>query len=299
MIAPCMDEEIKRYAQSLYDQASSNSVNTLKEAKRQSLIANRRGANAPLGGSEIQVIMDCYVEHIDRCLDEKLLAFQSAYREAGKDPTEEDFLTILNEVQRVQEQQVISAARAVNQFVLTRGGSNPDFRESIRNSTGHGYDMVLQSWKVWKDRSTIRRPPERTLKTPSLSDGRPYQFHPAIEVVSREAYSAGQLKHAVQEAFIRVINEVKSRSAIHDKDGDPLMNHAFGIENRSPKIKFNSLTNESERDEHRGIMYLFKGIVGIRNHYAHTNSRLEDPQRAHEYLTLASLLMRLLEIARP
>ena len=44
-------------------------------------------------------------------------------------------------------------------------------------------------------------------------------------------------------------------------------------------------------------MFLFKGIVGLRNSKAHSNALFNDPSRVHEYLALASLLMRLLEIA--
>ncbi|HAG97728.1 MAG TPA: hypothetical protein DCL75_02420 [Ktedonobacter sp.] len=43
------------------------------------------------------------------------------------------------------------------------------------------------------------------------------------------------------------------------------------------------------------MMYLFKGIVGIRNKKAHANVILNDQMRATEYLSLASLLMRLLD----
>jgi hypothetical protein len=42
-------------------------------------------------------------------------------------------------------------------------------------------------------------------------------------------------------------------------------------------------------------MFLYKGIVGIRNRKAHDNVLLDDPNRAIEYLALASLLIRLLE----
>jgi len=62
-------------------------------------------------------------------------------------------------------------------------------------------------------------------------------------------------------------------------------------------IQFNSLQTESERDEQKGLMFLYKGIVGLRNSKAHSNRLFNDPSRAHEYLALASLLMRLLEIA--
>jgi uncharacterized protein (TIGR02391 family) len=73
------------------------------------------------------------------------------------------------------------------------------------------------------------------------------------------------------------------------------MGHAFGS---SPKIKFNSLATREEKEEQKGIMLLFKGIVGIRNRKAHDNVILDDPVRAMEYLSLTSLLMRLLEHSR-
>jgi len=62
-------------------------------------------------------------------------------------------------------------------------------------------------------------------------------------------------------------------------------------------IQFNSLQTDAERDEQKGLMFLYKGIVGLRNSKAHSNRLFNDPSRAHEYLALASLLMRLLEIA--
>lgn len=138
-----------------------------------------------------------------------------------------------------------------------------------------------------------------------LSDGispRPlavpnYGYHPAIAEVSFALLSGGHYKQAALEAYIRVIRAVKERSGL-PLDGDPLMNQAFGCDGgRVPPVKFNSLSTESERDEQRGIMYLFKGVVGLRNAKAHSNTLFDDPSRAHEYLALASLLLRLLEIS--
>ncbi len=95
----------------------------------------------------------------------------------------------------------------------------------------------------------------------------------------------------------KVDNEVKAVSGLPE-DGDSLMNKAFGADKQAPVIQFNTLTTEAERDEQRGIMYLFKGIVGLRNSKAHSNRLFNDPSRGHEYLALASLLMRLLAIAK-
>jgi len=75
------------------------------------------------------------------------------------------------------------------------------------------------------------------------------------------------------------------------------MNRAFGSDKQSPAVRFNSLNTQAERDEQRGIMYLFKGIVGLRNSKAHSNRLFNDPLRAQDYLALASLLIRLLEIS--
>ena len=44
-------------------------------------------------------------------------------------------------------------------------------------------------------------------------------------------------------------------------DGDDLMNHAFGCENKKPKIKINSLKTSLDKTEQRGFMYLYKGKI--------------------------------------
>jgi uncharacterized protein (TIGR02391 family) len=123
-----------------------------------------------------------------------------------------------------------------------------------------------------------------------------YRFHPEIERISGQLHRDGHYKHAALEAYIRVIDEVKHRSGIAD-DGDSLMNHAFACDKKTPMIQFNSLQTDPERDEQKGFMFLFKGIVGLRNSKAHSNTLFNDPYRAHDYLALASLLMRVLEIA--
>ncbi len=114
--------------------------------------------------------------------------------------------------------------------------------------------------------------------------------------MSGQLYRDGHYKQAALEAYIRVIEEVKARSGLN-LDGDPLMNQAFGCDNRSPVIQFNSHQTDAQRDEQKGFLFLFKGIVALRNSKAHSNRLFNDPRRAHEYLALASLLMRLLEIA--
>ena len=115
--------------------------------------------------------------------------------------------------------------------------------------------------------------------------------------MSGHLFRDGHYKQAVLEAYIRVIEEVKSRSGLN-LDGDNLMNQAFSFDNnRTAVLKFNALSSDAERDEQRGFMFLFKGVAGHRNFKAHSNQLLNDPLRAHEYLAMASLLMRTLELA--
>jgi uncharacterized protein (TIGR02391 family) len=124
-----------------------------------------------------------------------------------------------------------------------------------------------------------------------------YRFHSEIERVSGELYRSGHYKQAALEAYIRVIDEVKAVSKIPD-DGDSLMNKAFACDKQTPVIQFNDLQNDAERDEQRGFLFLFKGVVSLRNSKAHSNALFNDPLRGHDYLALASLLMRVLEIAK-
>lgn len=126
-----------------------------------------------------------------------------------------------------------------------------------------------------------------------------YTLHPRILAVVGKKYEHGHYAESVEAAFKEVIKIVKDyvnpRNGQTRLDGDKVMNRAFGFESQEPLIKFNAVRSEEEKDEQRGILNLFKGIVGIRNRKAHENIVLNDPARALEYLALASLLMRLLD----
>jgi uncharacterized protein (TIGR02391 family) len=125
----------------------------------------------------------------------------------------------------------------------------------------------------------------------------PYSLHPEIDRVSSALFRNGHLREAVANSFIQVIEAVKYKSRV-PADGDDLMNKAFSCEKgRMPVVRFNGLASDADRDEQRGFHFLFKGIVQLRNKKAHVIENLTDPNRAHDYLALASLLMRLLDIA--
>lgn len=128
-----------------------------------------------------------------------------------------------------------------------------------------------------------------------------YDFHPLVKKVAFDQFEDGYFKEAIQNALVEVINQVKIKAG-HPKnrngkefDGDDLMNHIFGCDNQTPKIKFNDLQTSLDKAEQRGLMNLFKGVVGVRDKKAHFNFIQSDPLKTIEYLSLASLLMRLLD----
>lgn len=128
-----------------------------------------------------------------------------------------------------------------------------------------------------------------------------YAFHLRIKNVAWQQFEDGHYKEAIQNALVEVVDQVKIKTNHpknangRDLDGDDLMNRVFGCDNQTPIIKFNSLNTSLDKAEQRGIMNLFKGIVGVRNKKAHLNFVQGDPLKAIEYLSLASLLMRLLD----
>lgn len=135
-----------------------------------------------------------------------------------------------------------------------------------------------------------------------------YDFHPQIKEVSFNQFEDGYYKEAIQNAFVEVVDQVKIRTNYpkiikngrsYELDGDDLMNRVFGCDNQVPLIKFNKLKNSLDKSEQRGLMNLFKGIVGIRDKKAHLNFIQKDPLKTIEYLSLASLLLRFLDECAP
>ena len=117
-----------------------------------------------------------------------------------------------------------------------------------------------------------------------------YNLHSRIKSVSEKLFANAHYKEAIQASLVEVINRVKEvadypkDSADRDLDGDNL-----------PLIKLNELKDSIDKAEQRGFMNLFKGIVGVRDKKAHLNFIQHNPYMTMEYLTLASLLMRLLD----
>lgn len=122
------------------------------------------------------------------------------------------------------------------------------------------------------------------------------ELHLRIATACADLYRDGHYSNAVLNASIALVNFVREKSGRFDKDGAPLMLEVFSPNN--PVLAFSDLTDQTDKDEQQGMMFLFAGsVLALRNPRAHR--LLEDsPQEALEYIGLLSLLAKRLETAK-
>jgi uncharacterized protein (TIGR02391 family) len=124
--------------------------------------------------------------------------------------------------------------------------------------------------------------------------------HPDVLKFCRAELVEGNYFHAVLEAAKSVAQKIRDKSGL-SADGSELVDAAFGIGKKLyPVLAFNSLSNDSEKSEHNGLMNLMKGFFGtFRNPTAHAPkvSWKMTEQDALDMMTMASLLHRRLDEA--
>ena len=119
-------------------------------------------------------------------------------------------------------------------------------------------------------------------------------LHTEIARAASKLYQDGHYANAVEAAVKALNGLVRFRSGI-DADGMKLMEQAFNP--TSPALKFNDLSDISDRDEQKGFMMMFCGAVaGLRNPRAHGFIK-DDPERALEFIAYVSLLAKLVDEA--
>jgi uncharacterized protein (TIGR02391 family) len=120
-------------------------------------------------------------------------------------------------------------------------------------------------------------------------------LHPEIARAASKLYQDGHYATAVEHAVKALNDLVRLRSKL-EFDGMTLMERAFSPS--KPILKFNSLANESDKDEQKGFMMMFCGAVaGLRNPRAHGFIQ-DKPERALEFIAYISLLAKLLDEAK-
>ncbi len=118
------------------------------------------------------------------------------------------------------------------------------------------------------------------------------QLHPNVIEVAGKLFRDGHYRQAILDTYIALVDAVKAKSGMKDRDGVPLMEAAFSPQ--KPKLRAST-----DKDEQLGFMWLFSGaVMAIRNPNAHRLMAHEDVDRALELLCLASSLFRILDEAQ-
>jgi len=116
-------------------------------------------------------------------------------------------------------------------------------------------------------------------------------LHPLVQPVASKLYADGHYRQAILDTYILLVDTVKTKSGRHDLEGTGLMQTVFSANN--PIIKISD-----DPDEQLGFMWMFSGaVMGIRNPKAHRLIPQTDPQRTLEWLSFASVLLRVLDDA--
>lgn len=155
------------------------------------------------------------------------------------------------------------------------------------NNHGPQFDDVNNIEAVWAKAPARRVAP---IQRVGLQD-----LHPEILAASSDLFTDEHYASAILEAFKALEIRVRRQSGL-ESSGQDLMAKAF--DEKAPLINVAVEAGQSGVDEQRGCKFIFMGaIVGIRNPKAHEAIQQGDPQRALEYLAMASILMRRLDDA--
>jgi uncharacterized protein (TIGR02391 family) len=122
-------------------------------------------------------------------------------------------------------------------------------------------------------------------------------LHPFIARGCSQLYRDGHYAQAVEEAS-KAVSEYLRQATGLSTDGVTLAQTAFSPKN--PKLEFSDLSDDTKRNEQIGFMEMLVGFAkGVRNPLAHTHGKLEEAQKAFEYLVMASLFCRRVDDATP
>ena len=116
------------------------------------------------------------------------------------------------------------------------------------------------------------------------------KLHKAVVFAGKDLFRDGHYSQSIFEACKVLENMVKNKSGL-TLSGSQLMQQAFSANN--PILKLNTMSNQSDKDEQAGFMQIYTGVMlGIRDPKGHSIINLKDRDKALEYLSLISLLLR-------
>ena len=144
---------------------------------------------------------------------------------------------------------------------------------------------ILISWLMDKNKQILNDPNNANLITPMALSS----LHPVVQRTAGDLFQNGHYRQAILDTYIALVEAVKVKSGKNGLDNSPLMQNVF-----APKNPVISVSDDP--DEQLGFMWLFSGaVMGIRNPKAHRLIDQNDPQRTIEWLSFASVLLRVLD----
>lgn len=219
----------------------------------------------------------------------------------------------IDEINNGNEPKLISITHKLDEFLLELYGNDShqydkykyDFRIRLRSlqplSPGECQLLVqrnistalaaLQCIKeIFEEKiknSTELGSPEHVLKA---YEG--LHLHPDIANAVSKLFRDGHYASAIEQSVKALNGLVREKSNLKD-DGVSLMQKAFSPNN--PILKFNDLSDESDKNEQKGFMEWFTGTVtGLRNPRAHKIIK-DDPEMALEFIAFVSLQAKLVD----
>jgi uncharacterized protein (TIGR02391 family) len=121
-------------------------------------------------------------------------------------------------------------------------------------------------------------------------------LHPQIADASVDLFKGGHFANAIEDACKVLDMLVKMKSKRSDPSGTELMQMVFSP--KAPLVKFNDQSNDSEKSEQQGMMFLYAGaMLAFRNPRAHGLLN-DDPVVALEIIGFVNFLAKALDRAK-
>lgn len=187
----------------------------------------------------------------------------------------------------------LDASVSLNQVSQAKG---PSIRSTIEklNAIAGKLETLDQDDEIPADRNA---PMKSGLSADRIMLAYLNHLHPYIALGCAKLFVDGHYAQAVEESAKAVFQYLREATVL-TLDGSALATQAFSIKN--PMLAFSDLSDETKKNEQVGFMEMLSAFAkGVRNPLAHTHGKLEEAQKAFEYLALASLFCRRIDDAGP
>lgn len=172
---------------------------------------------------------------------------------------------------------------------VTLRGNEADYKRCSRCS-GQGYYALDPSdtCETCKGLGVIE-PSSPVMKTFGALN-----IHPDVAAACERLVEDGYYANAVEDACKALHHLVQTKSG-RTASGTPLMETVFSPQ--APILKVADVNTQTGRDEQKGTMFMFAGaMLGLRNPRAHS-LRVDDAERAIEYIAFISMLAKIADAA--